>query len=159
MRVKYHGITDECTECQHCGRRGLKKTVMLFVLDADGNAEDLTYFGTACAARALGTTTTKVQRAAQEAQYEREKRIKSLKIELTHPAEGWDASRGAIALNGVRREWNKKVRWITRDGETHSVGSVTLNGIEYSPRHEHGFKAFATAQVAAWEAELAHLSR
>ena len=48
------GITDECVECQRCGRRELKSTVVLAVLDADGNDEAVTYYGSSCARTALG---------------------------------------------------------------------------------------------------------
>lgn len=51
---RYIGITDECVECQKCGKPGLKSTVILAILDADGNPEDATYYGSTCAARALG---------------------------------------------------------------------------------------------------------
>ena len=51
---RYIGITDECVECQKCGRTELRSTVVLAILDADGNTEDVTYYGSSCAARALG---------------------------------------------------------------------------------------------------------
>lgn len=50
---RYIGITDECVECQKCGKTELRSTVVLAVLDADGNTEDVTYYGSTCAARAL----------------------------------------------------------------------------------------------------------
>jgi hypothetical protein len=50
---RYIGITDECVECQCCGKSGLRSTVILAVLDADQNTEDVTYYGSTCAARAL----------------------------------------------------------------------------------------------------------
>jgi len=51
---RYIGITDECIVCEHCGKAGLKSTVVLACLDADGNPEDVTYYGSTCAAKALG---------------------------------------------------------------------------------------------------------
>lgn len=51
---RYLGITDECVECQQCGRTELRSTVVLAILDADGNTEDVTYYGSTCAAKALG---------------------------------------------------------------------------------------------------------
>lgn len=51
---RYLGITDECVECQQCGKTQLKSTVVLAVLDADGATEDVTYYGSSCAAKALG---------------------------------------------------------------------------------------------------------
>ncbi len=51
---RYIGVTDECVVCEKCGNTQLKSTVILAMLDADGNAEDATYYGSTCAARALG---------------------------------------------------------------------------------------------------------
>jgi hypothetical protein len=51
---RFLGITDDATECARCGRTELRSTVVLAVLDADGNTEDVTYFGSSCAAQALG---------------------------------------------------------------------------------------------------------
>jgi ribosome-binding protein aMBF1 (putative translation factor) len=45
--LKILGITDERTECECCGKTGLKRTV---ALDADGV---VVYFGSDCAAMAL----------------------------------------------------------------------------------------------------------
>lgn len=53
-KFRYIGITDECIVCEKCGKPGLKSTVILAILDADGNPEDATYYGSSCAARALG---------------------------------------------------------------------------------------------------------
>lgn len=61
------GTTDEVTECEHCGRVDLKGTIRLGVLDADGNVEDVTYFGAVCGARAAGWTTKDIRKAASVA--------------------------------------------------------------------------------------------
>lgn len=53
VKFRYIGITDECVECQQCGKADLRSTVILAILDADDNAEDVTYYGSTCAARAL----------------------------------------------------------------------------------------------------------
>ena len=37
------GLTDEVTDCQHCGRTNLKHTVRMRLLDADGNDEGEQY--------------------------------------------------------------------------------------------------------------------
>lgn len=52
-RFRYIGVTDECVECQKCGKVDLRSTVVLAVLDVDGNTENVTYYGSTCAARAL----------------------------------------------------------------------------------------------------------
>ncbi|OIJ99031.1 hypothetical protein BIV25_11035 [Streptomyces sp. MUSC 14] len=81
MRIpkwKIKGVTDDFTECGCCGRRGLKRTVALMPLDADenedGTAEDVAYYGTSCAATALGWTQSKVTDTARAAQAKREQR-------------------------------------------------------------------------------------
>ncbi|MFF0132070.1 hypothetical protein ACFYTG_41260 [Streptomyces mirabilis] len=72
------GVVDDYDECGYCGRRGLKRTVALMPLDADGNedgtAEDVVYYGTSCAARALGWRQATVTLTAHAAQAERDQR-------------------------------------------------------------------------------------
>lgn len=55
-KFRFVGTTDECIECQRCGKTDLRSTVVLAVLDADGNEQDITYYGSSCAARVLGRT-------------------------------------------------------------------------------------------------------
>lgn len=51
---RYLGVTDDCTECEKCGKVELRSTVVLQPLDVDGNPDgDPVYFGSTCAARAL----------------------------------------------------------------------------------------------------------
>lgn len=64
-RVK--GTTNDVTECAYCGRQELKGTVVLEVLDADGNAEGVTYFGTGCAATAGRRTVKEIKTEAKSA--------------------------------------------------------------------------------------------
>ncbi|MFG2986167.1 hypothetical protein ACGFYQ_33785 [Streptomyces sp. NPDC048258] len=59
------GITDDCTTCECCGRTNLKRTVALAPLDADGNEDgEPAYYGTSCAAIALGRTQTWISNTA-----------------------------------------------------------------------------------------------
>lgn len=51
---RYLGTTDHMQECQACGRVDLRATVALEMLDADGNGGEVVYYGSHCAARALG---------------------------------------------------------------------------------------------------------
>ena len=53
-RFAIRGTTDDVTTCECCGRSGLRKTVMLHPLDADGNPDGLVYYGTSCAGKAMG---------------------------------------------------------------------------------------------------------
>lgn len=58
-RFRYLGITDECVDCQRdgCHKVDLKYTVAIMPLDAEGcDAGEATYYGSSCAARALGVT-------------------------------------------------------------------------------------------------------
>lgn len=48
-----HGTTDEVTTCACCGKKNLRNTVVLEVVEGD-NAGDLLHFGSMCAARAMG---------------------------------------------------------------------------------------------------------
>lgn len=47
------GTTDDVTSCHCCGRTDLKSTVVLTVLDIDGNPTGETYYGSTCAAKAV----------------------------------------------------------------------------------------------------------
>jgi hypothetical protein len=67
LAYKVLGTTDDVTECEHCGRTELKGTIRLGALDADGNVEDVTYFGAVCGARAAGWTTKDIRKAATAA--------------------------------------------------------------------------------------------
>ena len=64
LRYRFLGTTDDVLQCAHCGRSDLALTVILEILDEDGNVDDVTYFGTTCAARAIsGRIGTKVTAA------------------------------------------------------------------------------------------------
>lgn len=53
-RFKVLGTSADVDQCGHCGRGGLKRTVILGALDADGVVLSETHYGTSCAAAALG---------------------------------------------------------------------------------------------------------
>jgi hypothetical protein len=67
---RYIGTTDETTVCEHCGREDLRSTVVLALLDVDGNEEEYVRYGSTCAARALAIRGggSAVRHAAQYAQ-------------------------------------------------------------------------------------------
>lgn len=52
-KFRYIGITDETVECQNCGKTELRNTVVLALLDNDGNTTEIVHYGSTCAARAL----------------------------------------------------------------------------------------------------------
>ncbi|MBL0778059.1 hypothetical protein G6541_12280 [Streptomyces albidoflavus] len=65
---KIMGTTGDVTSCDCCNRRGLRRTVALQPLDQDGAADgEVTYYGTGCAATALGRSSYSVRRAARAA--------------------------------------------------------------------------------------------
>ena len=53
MTYAIHGTTDEITVCACCGKKNLRNTVVLEVLEGEG-VGDLLHFGSHCAARAMG---------------------------------------------------------------------------------------------------------
>lgn len=63
-KFRYLGCTDDVVVCEKCGKEELKKTIVLAVLDADGNVEETTYYGSSCAARALTALTGRKHTAA-----------------------------------------------------------------------------------------------
>jgi hypothetical protein len=64
---KVLGTTQDVTDCDCCGRVDLKKTVILGILDADGNVEDVVHFGTTCAAHAARRTNKEIKQLAADA--------------------------------------------------------------------------------------------
>jgi hypothetical protein len=83
-QFRYIGITDECITCQKCGKPELKSTVVLAILDTDGNAEEFTYYGSTCAARALAVRGggRAVLSAAKWAQYKTAEQAKFARKQL-----------------------------------------------------------------------------
>jgi hypothetical protein len=68
-RTQYRvvGLTDEATTCEQCGKEHLKRTVILAILDADGNPTEAVYMGTTCAGRATGTPSKRIGQQADAA--------------------------------------------------------------------------------------------
>lgn len=69
---RYVGTTDDVVTCERCGKQDLRCTVVLALLDEDGNDEGVTYYGTTCAARALKLGrggALQVEKAATAAQH------------------------------------------------------------------------------------------
>lgn len=52
VKYRFAGMADDTPNCECCGRR-IKKAVLLFALDADGNIDEMVRYGTGCAATAL----------------------------------------------------------------------------------------------------------
>lgn len=141
FRVEYLGTTDECDVCGCCGNTNLKKTVMLFVLDEDGNRDELVYYGTSCAAKALNMRPSQVTKAADEANRERLRHIDRLRFWLT------DLDPMGRHTCEARRLWTRAVRAGVR---------IDVNGVTYGPNEPDGFKflGFSAAMENVWEKEL-----
>ena len=60
MIYAIHGTTDEVTVCACCGKKNLRNTVVLEVVEGV-NAGDIMHFGSHCAARALGQSKSKAE--------------------------------------------------------------------------------------------------
>jgi len=58
--LRIRGISDEVLDCQKCGKVELKRTIVL----SDGESE--VYYGSQCAARALGMRKASVDRVADQ---------------------------------------------------------------------------------------------
>ena len=77
-----YGTTEDITDCWHCGKTDLRKTVKMRFIDADGNEYGETYIGTTCAAKLLsggkanGKLATKIMREAQAADLKRADAVK-----------------------------------------------------------------------------------
>jgi hypothetical protein len=52
-RYRLLGVDDDVTTCEHCGRKNLKRTVVLSQIDEDGDEVAVVRFGCDCAARAM----------------------------------------------------------------------------------------------------------
>lgn len=144
FRVEYFGITDECDTCECCGRTNLKKAVMLFVLDEDGNRDELVYYGTTCAAKALNVRASQVTKLAEEANRERLRKLDRLARVLT------DTYSNGRYLVQARTEFNLNA--------SRGLMSV-VNGVEYGPNAPEGFRmqAYSAAREAQLRAELSLL--
>jgi len=80
---RVRGTTDDVTTCQICGKPELCGTVILDILDADGNTEDVTYAGTTCAAKVTGSKATSIKNAAAAADYRRSRDLENARQQLS----------------------------------------------------------------------------
>jgi len=87
---RVRGTTDDVTTCQICGKPELKGTVILDILDEDGNTEEVTYAGTTCAAKLTGRKATAIRNAAAAADYSRQQALEHARKVLSWwgPIEG-----------------------------------------------------------------------
>lgn len=88
ISYRVRGTADDVTTCQQCGKPELKGTVILDILDADGNTEEVTYVGTTCAAKMTGgrTTGAKIRQQAVNADYRRAEAVRHAEEVLAYYA-------------------------------------------------------------------------
>lgn len=103
------GTTDEVDACDCCGKTGLKSTVAVVELDADGNelTGDTLYFGCTCAARAARREVKDVRRdaaAEDRAREEAERLARAERARRSHAA--WVAH--LVARTGGIYSWDGK---------------------------------------------------
>ncbi|MET9819589.1 hypothetical protein [Streptomyces sp. NPDC006355] len=164
FRVK--GTTGDVTTCDCCNRRGLRKTVVLMPVDADGMEDgEVTYYGTGCAAKALRTTSYAIRRAARAA---------DLQAVIEARAELRD--RAAWSLPLLQRSRDRLVARMEagEDPATVAEGSANRLGVavwRYVPARRAEAEAEARAAFAAgglaavlavydrYAAEVARVSR
>jgi hypothetical protein len=87
---KVLGTTNDVTNCELCGKVELKGTVMLAVLDVDGNPDgDPSYFGSSCAAKAAGWTLREVRAGIKRASDEERERKRAERDALWAAEREW----------------------------------------------------------------------
>lgn len=69
MPYRTKGRTNDVTVCGRCGREDLSHTVMLVLLDDEGNdTDDIAYLGSECATRTAGWTPRELNRNIKAAE-------------------------------------------------------------------------------------------
>lgn len=64
---KTFGTTTEYTTCENCGRENLKKTIVMGIVDVDGNRDgNESHFGVVCAAKLSGRTEKEIKEEVKE---------------------------------------------------------------------------------------------
>lgn len=78
------GLTDEVLECELCGNKNLRRTV---VLSFDG---DIVYYGSDCAAKQLGRTRASIERSADHAGRQTAQKALDARKRLSYFRLPWD---------------------------------------------------------------------
>lgn len=133
MAYRVRGTTDDVTTCDNCGREELKSTVVMEVLDADGNTEDVIYAGCDCAAKLAKRTQKEIKADARRADKERAEKIERVANEAN-----WITTRARDTALAA---------WVTA---TYGVPAHTLGLLWPHAGDVPGMTPFRT--VKAWEA-------
>lgn len=142
---RYLGITDECVECQQCGKAELRSTVVLAILDVDGNVEDVTYYGSSCAARALGVRGGG-RAVLQSARWAHERTLADA-----------ENARGCLVRLGA----DERGQWATRGLFERAVTRyVSTSGPSaFGPQTRDEWAALVAGHAAGWAAQVADGAR
>lgn len=118
---RVRGTTDTETTCGVCGREELKGTVVLSVLDVDGNDAGEIYAGTGCAATLTGQTTRAVRADVKTADRERYAQLDRLHREHHNAqrsaSDQWLTARGLVRTFTTFKAWRDSPEgqdWLTR---------------------------------------------
>jgi hypothetical protein len=122
---RFLGTTEEVTTCDLCGRKDLKNTVALEPFEGG----EIVYYGSDCAARAIGWTQREIVKAAQAAdtlrreaarrEWEARYNAHPLKQQITREREAYKAAHGgflagALASGDIAR-WNELGKQVIAD--------------------------------------------
>lgn len=123
---RVRGTTDDVTTCQQCGKAELKGTVILDILDADGNTEDITYAGSTCAAKMTGRRLTgaKVRQLAEAADYRRAEAVRIAQDVLAYYAPF--EAKHPIALGNAYWAANEMYFWNHPDADAVAMAQESL---------------------------------
>lgn len=100
------GSTDERTECECCGRTGLKRTIV--VRETTGHDSRVVYYGTECAARAAGRSAAGIRREALAADRETARDAERARLVAEHEM--------AMFRRAIRDLHALKATWAARAG-------------------------------------------
>lgn len=104
MPVVAVGTSEDVTTCEQCGRTDLRRTVHLKYLDSEGNDQGEAYFGTQCAASAVGGTAKEWGLKAAEADIKRASAVESSRRFLD-----WFDGEGKAAFEARGRECTQEM--------------------------------------------------
>lgn len=152
------GTTGDVTTCSCCGRRGLRKTVVMVPVDADGARGDAEFYGTGCAAAAIGWTDNRVRKTAKAAD------ARAASARRKTPAGA--AAQAVFQVNGWRDRIGRRVAEGSANIDTAKATAYrTAEAVAlYAParRAEVEAQALAAYEAGGWAALLelvdAHLA-
>jgi hypothetical protein len=118
-RYRYVGITDENTVCDYCGKSELKKTIVLYVLDADDNDDEIVYFGSTCAAKVLSQSTHGGRKILDQAQAAHSKLAREV-----------ESARACVARYADVENDERTLRWRFYENHVNAVWMSTKTPTE-----------------------------